>query len=1124
MFKKMVLFIMVISSVLMGADKKINHNVDVVINPATHFVKAIDKIDFPEKIMKSDIYFLLDKNLKVKSKTSGVKIILDKSKIVAEDFGMDVEDFSKTANISQNKYLIKFKGKKKSTVILEFSGKINYELKTIGGEYDRGFSQTPGLITTKGVYLAGSTYWVPWFNEDLITYELKVTLPGAWDVVSHGKRTLHIKKNNIRTVKWVSKYPAEEIFVIAAKFYEYNKNTGNAKVMAFLRAPDDNLANKYLETTAQYMELYRNLVGPFPYSKFALVENFWETGYGMPSFTLLGPKIIRFPFILHSSYPHELLHNYWGNSVYVDFKTGNWCEGITVYMADHMIKEQRGQGIPYRRDKLQRYTDYVTPKNDFPLSKFLARNSASSEAIGYGKSMMVMEMLRYKVGDKLFVKAFQKFNRDNKFKVAGFDDIRIAFEAVTGKDFKSFFKQWIQRTGAPELKVAAVSVKNMNGKYVLNFTIKQIQKEDVFELDIPVAFSFSKNIIFKNIVMNKRVQNFKFSFDKKPLVIQVDPKFNVFRKLNHLEIPPALSKIYGSENILVILPSKANKSKLEAYKKLATKWAKNKKIKISIKTDNEIKNLPKEKDIWILGHNNKFKNIIVNGISNYNAEILSDSVRLENTVLKNKTNSFVISVRHPNNPKNVIAWLTLENPNFVMTLARKLMHYGKYSYLAFQGKDVANSAKGSWPSVNSPLFIELEKNAKTKAYTKLPKRRALAYLSPVFSAKRMMNHIKFLASDKLKGRGLGTPGIEAAANYIAEQFKSIGLKPGGDNNTYYQKFETIVNAKGKKGIVKNIIGYIPGTDPKLKNETVVVSAHYDHLGLGWPDVRTGNKGKIHNGADDNASGISVMTELAQLLNKTLKPKRTILFIAFTAEENGLIGSKYFVKNYKKFPIKDIIGDINLDTVGRLGTNKVMVLNSASAREWKFIFMGAGYVTGVASQIVTQQITASDQKSFIEVGVPAVQIFSGPNLDYHTPEDDIEKIDSAGLIKIASFVREGVLFLADSDKRLTFTGSKGTVKRPVMKTKTKSRRASTGIMPDFGYSDKGVKVALVKENSAAFKAGLKKGDIIIKLGKYNSNNLREYSTALKNFQPGDTTTVTFIRNGKTVTSKITLSER
>ena len=156
--------------------------------------------------------------------------------------------------------------------------------------------------------------------------------------------------------------------------------------------------------------------GPYPYSKFALVENFWETGYGMPSFTLLGEQVIRFPFILHSSYPHELLHNWWGNGVFVDFAGGNWCEGLTAYLADHLIAEQRGQGADHRRAILQRVTDYVTPENDFPLTRFVSRHNAVTEAVGYGKTAMAFNMLREKVGDAQFIKALQEFYRDNRFR------------------------------------------------------------------------------------------------------------------------------------------------------------------------------------------------------------------------------------------------------------------------------------------------------------------------------------------------------------------------------------------------------------------------------------------------------------------------------------------------------------------------------------------------------------------------------------------------------------------------------------------------------------------------------------------------------------------------------------
>ncbi len=1133
MLKKLLLFmlIIVISFPILAVNNKIHHQITAIVNPETHFVEATDKITIPEHMLGSTLNFLLVKDLKVESKTQGVQIKLDASKITGKDFGMDVEDFSLSSSISQNKYRIIFNKeiKGKAEITLKFKGKINYELKQLGGQYARGFKQTPGIISKKGVYLAGSTYWVPWFSDDLITYDLEVTLPESWDVVSNGKRIIHKKVNGKRIVKWEAKNPTEEVFLIAAEFNEYDLSVGNVEVMAFLRYPDENLANKYLETTAQYMKMYCNLIGPYPYSKFALIENFWETGYGMPSFTLLGSKIIRFPFILHSSYPHELLHNWWGNSVFVDFNKGNWCEGITVYMADHLIKEQRGQGLEYRREKLQRYTDYVTPENDFPVSKFLARNSASSEAVGYGKCMMFMDMLREKVGDKLFIKGFQKFYRDNKFKVASFDDICKAFEKVTNKEMKPFFYQWIHRVGAPELNISDVKLENKKKIYILSFLLKQVQKEDVFNLDVPIAISFEDEIKFQKVSMKQREHYFKISFQKKPLIIQVDPRFNLFRRLNYLEIPPSLSKIYGSENILVLLPSKAKKEQLDNYKKLSNIWTKNKTKKIEVKLDNEISVLPKDKDIWIMGHENEYRNIIIKGIADYDAKISNDSIRFKDTVLKNIDHSFVVSVRHPKNHNAIIAWLTIEKPEAINGISRKLMHYGKYSYLAFQGKDVTNVLKGKWQAVKSPMVVEIEKNARTKAFTKITKRKALAKLAPLFSSKRMMAHIKYLASDKLKGRGLGTKGIEKASEYIAAQFKKIGLKPGGNNGTYFQSFKTIINEKGEKGEVKNIIGFIPGTNKDIKEESVVVSAHFDHLGFGWPDVKKGNKGEIHNGADDNASGISVMLELAQMLHKTIKPKRSIVFIAFTAEENGLLGSKYYVKNPTLFPLEKVIGNINLDTVGRLFDKKVMVLNSASAREWKFIFMGASYVTGVKSEMIMQQITASDQKSFLEQGIPAVQIFSGAHIDYHTPEDDIDKIDAHGLVKVAAFVREGILYLADTEKFLTFKGKKKaitneTAKQKGSKKKKSDRRASTGIMPDFSYSGKGVMVASVRNGSAANKAGLKTGDIIIKLDKYNTTNLREYSNALKKFDPGHKIFIIFTRKDREIKTQIVLDER
>ena len=179
----------------------------------------------------------------------------------------------------------------------------------------------------------------------------------------------------------------------------------------------------------------------------------------MPSFTLLGPQVIRLPFIISSSYPHEVLHNWWGNGVYIDYPGGNWSEGLTVYLADHLLKEREGQGAAYRRDSLSAYADYVRSGADAPLTEFRARHGAASQAIGYGKGAMLFHMLRVQLGDAAFRQGLRRFYADNRFRIAGYPDLRRAFESASSQDLGAFFTAWTTRTGAPRLALATGAVR-----------------------------------------------------------------------------------------------------------------------------------------------------------------------------------------------------------------------------------------------------------------------------------------------------------------------------------------------------------------------------------------------------------------------------------------------------------------------------------------------------------------------------------------------------------------------------------------------------------------------------------------------------------------------------------------
>jgi hypothetical protein len=1089
----------------------VNHNLTVKADPETSIIQVIDSITISGEWSGE---FILNNALGIKS--SSEKLEQDKVKDgkAASDIGMD-RNQEGAPEVSR----WQVKGKANSFVV-SYEGKIKHEISSSEENYQRGFGETTGIISEQGIYLAGSTFWVPTVNNALATYSLIVNLPDGWKSVSQGEKSESKKVDGNQIDNWICDKPQEEIFLIGAKFSEYtHEMASGVKAMAFLRTPDEQLANKYLGVTEQYMLMYEEMLGDYPYSKFALVENFWETGYGMPSFTLLGEKIIRFPWILHSSYPHELLHNWWGNSVYVDFESGNWCEGITAYMADHLIKEQQGQGEEYRRSVLQKYSNYVGEEKDFPLNEFISRFDGISEAVGYGKALMVWHQLRRQVGDEMFLEGFKLFYEKYRYKVASYSDIRVCFEEVSGADLKPYFNQWIQRTGAPSLVIEDVSTSMFNGQFNVSVNLKQVQDVEVFEIAVPIHVLTKDGTEAFVFNMNQKEQSFQMNLKSKPLKVEVDPQYDIFRILDRNEVPPTLSKIWSSNNNLFILPSKANEKQKEIYLQLAEQWKAADNDNFEIIYDSELAELPADKTLWVLGFENKFAEILTGGLAELQSGISSDSITLNGQAIPKAGNSFTFTSFDIENPERQNLFIACDVPEAVPGLVRKLPHYGKYSFLAFKGDEPTNFHKGQWPVLNSPMVKVLDERSANESL--ILNREALATLPVLFSKERMMEDIKYLASEELKGRGIGTPEIDKAAEYIARKFKEAGLKPF--DKSYFQKFSHTFKDKGEMELT-NVIGVIPGTDPKLKDNPVVVSAHYDHLGLGWPDVHAGDEGKIHFGADDNASGVATILELARAMGNTAKPKRTIIFLACTAEEAGLIGSRYFVEHFKDYYSGEIFANVNIDTDGSLFDKKLLVLNGNSAREWKFIFMGTEYTTGIASQVVEKPLDASDQMAFIEKGIPAIQLFTGPTENYHRPSDTWDKIDADGLVKVTTVSKEVIEYLASREEPMTVQIEGATQKPQHPGGEKTSRKVSTGAMPDFAFQGEGVKVGSVKEGSAGDAAGLKAGDIIVGLNGTEITGLKQYSDLLKQFKQGDEVNLKVLRGDETKTLKLKLGSR
>jgi len=372
------------------------------------------------------------------------------------------------------------------------------------------------------------------------------------------------------------------------------------------------------------------------------------------------------------------------------------------------------------------------------------------------------------------------------------------------------------------------------------------------------------------------------------------------------------------------------------------------------------------------------------------------------------------------------------------------------------------------------------------------------------SEKNLYKHVSYLASDKLQGRGTGTPQERMAAEYISKQFKKIGLAPKGDNGTFYHKFKFKKSSDPHGGTdenakmitAQNVAGYLDNG----AEYTIVIGAHYDHLGLGYDhnSLEANSEGKIHNGADDNASGTAGVIELARFLAKNgVKEQHNFLFLCFSGEELGLYGSKKYTE-YPTIDLTKVSFMINMDMIGRLNAEKRVVVGGVGTAP-DFVPTLKGLKSDLGIKLDSAGVGPSDHTSFYLKNIPVLFFFTGQHSDYHKPSDDVEKVNFPGVVQIVSTIAE-VIQTLDNQPKLKF-----------QETKTKeannvSFKVTLGIMPDYTWEGEGVHVDGVTDGKPASKAGILKGDIILGLGDIAVKTIQDYMKGLSMFKKGDSTTV------------------
>ncbi len=453
-------------------------------------------------------------------------------------------------------------------------------------------------------------------------------------------------------------------------------------------------------------------------------------------------------------------------------------------------------------------------------------------------------------------------------------------------------------------------------------------------------------------------------------------------------------------------------------------------------------------------------------------------------------------------------------------------HYDDYANLKVNGKillmlqaapasDNPHSPLQRYASLRHKLVVAREKGAK-----------AVLFVTGLAQQNQLNELVKFQTDFDFKGSGIAAVSISrtvanqllaAAGKNLAELQKTI------DDSTKPNSFPIPAVQLTLKTDVKNIhintrniIGYLPGKTDK----TLIIGAHYDHIGLGGTQSLDAKAGVIHNGADDNASGVAAMLELAHYFSRQSEPlAHSLLFMAFTAEEFGLIGSKYYVNNPLK-PLKKTVAMLNLDMIGHSKENQLIVQGVGTTPVWAEILDKINHTYRFKLAKQKDGPGPSDQSSFYHKKRPVLAFFTGVHDDYNRSTDDFWRLNYPTQQNIVKFIRDVVLEIEHRGEKLAFTKAESQHQRGKGRSKFK---VTLGVVPDYAFAGKGLHLDVVKENRPAHKAGLQNGDVIIQLGTVKLNNIYDYMAALGMFKPGNKVALVFVRDGKEITTEVLLEE-
>lgn len=524
-----------------------------------------------------------------------------------------------------------------------------------------------------GAYLPGGAAWLPLADDEPPTWRLAVRVPAPFVAVATGALLEESREGGYRAV-FAEERAVEAPSLFAGKWEVRERMDGTLRLRTYFEPELNGLSDGILDVTQRSIGANSARIGAYPFAGFAVVSAPLPVGLGFPGLTYIGKSVLPLPFVRGQSLAHEILHDWWGNGVRVDYEQGNWCEGLTTYMADYAAAEARGAEAAQamRLDWLRDYAA-LPAERDTPVSAFKSKVHDASQVVGYGKVAMIFHMLRAELGEEAFAAGLRRFWRTYVFKDAGWSDLRKVFEEGTGRDLGPFFAQWVERAGAPALHLAGAAQQGDT----VSLTLRQ--EQPVYALSVPVLVETSTGVQRHTVRLDGREATVSLPLAGTLKSVAIDPGSDLFRRLAPGEAPPTLRDVTldGATNVVVAAEGEAAAAARALAERLMDRKAR----------------------FVGPGRTDASQPLALIGTAEAVDRLLR-AYRLEAPASLAGRGTARVWTARSDQGKPVLV-VEAADGAALQALLRPLPHYGRQSWLVFDGGKVTE--RGVWPAGDSPL-------------------------------------------------------------------------------------------------------------------------------------------------------------------------------------------------------------------------------------------------------------------------------------------------------------------------------------------------------------------------------------------------------------------------------------